>query len=92
MSNEKNETKPKPAKTPEPNTIFSGKREQWNKTTNKVETVSREAPGFIIDGANKIRLPDAETQAKGFSLEVAEQTAVMNLLAGDYKTVKKLSE
>lgn len=82
-------SKPKPKTTkPEPNTIFAGKREKWNKQSAKLEKVPTDAPAFIINGLNKINLPDAIQQKKGFHLETAQRNVVMNLFP-DYKTLKK---
>lgn len=73
--------------TPEFNTIFTGKAERWNKETGKLEKVSREAPAFIINGINKIELP--ESQAKGFYLEPNGRGVIMNLFPQEFKDVQK---
>ena len=79
------ETKPKT----EPNIIFSGKKERLDKETGKSEKVPRESPTFIINGREKINLPDG--LEKGAWVEPQDAETAKKLFASDFKDVKKLS-
>lgn len=74
---------------PENNIIFVGKREKLNKETGKFEPVARQAPQYIVDGAEKMNLPPPEEQAKGFYLEPDLAERVKSLFPDDYKTPAK---
>lgn len=83
---EKKQAKTQNAK-PENNIQFVGKSKRWNPETGKQELAPREAPRHIIDGMDKIKLPEAAEQAKGFYHEDAAR--IMALFPNDYKKPQK---
>lgn len=83
MSKENKENK---ETRPENNLQFVGRQARWNAEENKLVEVAREAPAFIIDGREKIKLPDSAEQKKGFHLDEEKRAQVQSLFGDDFKT------
>lgn len=90
MSEETKKTKESKAETaaeaPAADIVFVGKRRRLNKETGKYKLFPREAPPFIQDGADKIKLPEPEAQKDGFYHEDAAR--IIALFPDDYKIFK----
>jgi hypothetical protein len=65
------------------NIIYVGKRQKLNKDTGKYETVAKEVPAFIIDGPDKISLP--EGIEKGIAVEPDLAARLFALRPDDFK-------
>jgi hypothetical protein len=67
-----------------PNIRYVGKRQLLNKKTLKMETVAKEVPAFIIDGADKIKLPKGIE--KGIYMNPDTVARLFALRPDDFKT------
>lgn len=66
-----------------PNTIWTGKQNKYDPDKDKYVTAVREVPKFVMDGGNKIELP--ENLADGAFVEPSERTRLMELYPKDFK-------
>lgn len=70
---------------PSPNIRYVGTRQKLNKETGKTEIVDKEIPAFIMDGKNKIVLPDGIE--KGIFLEPEIAAQLIALRPNDFKPI-----
>lgn len=78
---EKKETKKE--EKPAINIQYVGRRQKLNKKKGKIETVAKEAPAFIIDGPDKIKLPKGIEKGVYLKPELADR--LFALRPSDFK-------
>ena len=66
-----------------PNTSWTGKQKHYGTDKDKYVTAAREVPKFVMDGGEKIKLP--EDLAGGAFIEPSERTRLMELYPQDFK-------
>jgi hypothetical protein len=77
------ETKKEKAEKPAANIQYVGKRQKLNKEKNKFVVVAKEAPAFIIDGPDKIKLPKGIEKGVYVKPEIADR--LFTLRPNDFK-------
>jgi hypothetical protein len=75
--------KNEPKEQPEPNIQFVGKWRKFDHEKGKAVMVRRPAPAFVIDGTERIKLPEGID--KGAYVEPALAARLMTLWPQDFK-------
>ena len=68
----------------EPNIQFVGKQRKYNPDKDRFEDVPRDAPEFVMDGGEKLELPDGIE--KGAYVEPSIAARLFVLYPNDFKT------